>query len=131
AIYQSLRRRRERLEKRLREEKLLSRGAEIRLSAEIPSLTEEDIQDIEDAPEAEIQVEEERVVDLATAARTIAELEAEIDTLRRLEKKAQQVRRSGTDAKWQKVAEALQDNPLMFTAAGERRKIVIFTEHRD
>src|SRR5205823_1458867 len=67
AIYQSLRRRKERLEKRLREERLLNRGAEVRLSTELPSLTEEDIADIEDAPEAEIQVEEERVVDLATA----------------------------------------------------------------
>ena len=131
AIYQSLRRRRERLEKRLREEKLLNRGAEFRLSSDLPSLSEEDIQDIEDAPEAEIQVEEERVVDLATAARTIVELESEIETLRRLEKKAQHVRRSGTDAKWQKVADALQDNPLMFTSSGQRRKIVIFTEHRD
>src|SRR5207237_2159127 len=53
AIYQSLRRRRERLERRLREEKLLSRGAEIRLSSEFLALSEEDIQDIEEAPEAE------------------------------------------------------------------------------
>lgn len=131
AIFQSLRRRRERLEKRLREEKLLKRGAEVRLSNDLPTLSEEEIQDIEDAPESEIEIEEERVVDLATAALTIAELEAEIETLRRLEKKAQQVRRAGTDAKWQKVAEALQDNPLMFTASGQRRKLVIFTEHRD
>ncbi len=133
AIYQSLRRRRERLEKRLREEKLSKRGAEIRLSpaGQIPALSEEDIADIEDAPEGEIEMEEERLVDLATAARTIAELEAEIETLRRLEKAAQQVCRSGTDTKWQTLAEALQDNPLMFTSAGQRRKLVVFTEHRD
>ncbi len=46
AIFQSLRRRRERLEKRLREEKLLKRGAEVRLSNDLPTLSEEEIQDM-------------------------------------------------------------------------------------
>src|SRR6516165_310970 len=45
AIYQSLRRRRERLEKRLREEQLLRRGgaATIEVAAPIPSYSEEDL----------------------------------------------------------------------------------------
>jgi len=44
AILQSLRRRRERLEKRLREEQLLKRGGEARLAADtgLPSLTPDD-----------------------------------------------------------------------------------------
>ena len=94
-----LRRRRERLEKRLREEKLLKRGAEAGISgtATLPSLDAEDLEDLEDSPESELELEEERIVDLATAARTIAELEAEIETLRRLEKLALGVRRSGED----------------------------------
>lgn len=133
AIYQSLRRRRERLEKRLREEQLLKRGAEARLSGlgGAPALSEEEIDDIEDAPENELEIEEQRVVDLATASLTISELEAEIDTLRRLEKLALQVRRSGQDTKWQRLADALNDNQLMFHSDRRRRKLVIFTEHRD
>src|SRR5438132_6595235 len=49
AIYQSLRRRRERLEKRLREEEMLQRGAfaALDVTAEMPAITEEDIEDIE------------------------------------------------------------------------------------
>jgi SNF2 family DNA or RNA helicase len=133
AIYQSLRRRRERLEKRLREEKLLKRGAEIRLdrSTGIPDLSEEEIDDLEDAPEGEFELAELEVIDLATTAATISELEQEIATLKRLEEMARQVRNSNTDTKWQKLAEALSDNPLMFDASGQRRKLVIFTEHRD
>ncbi len=133
AIYQSLRRRRERLEKRLREEKLLKRGAEIRMdrSSGVPDLDEEDIDDLEDAPEDEFEETEMEVIDLATAALTIAELEAEIDTLKRLEERAKEVRKRGTDTKWRKLAEALSNNPLMFDEHGQRRKLVIFTEHRD
>lgn len=133
AIYQSLRRRRERLEKRLREEQLLKRGAEARLSntSATPTLSSEEIEDIEDAPESEMELEEQRVVDLATASLTISELQAEIETLRRLEKLALQVRRSGQDTKWQRLADALNDNALMFHSDRRRRKLVVFTEHRD
>lgn len=133
AIYQSLRRRRERLEKRLREEKLLKRGAEIRLDhgTGVRALSEEELDDLEDAPESEFEEVELEVIDLATTALTIAELEAEIDTLKRLEGQAKEVRRLGKDTKWQRLAEALTDNPLMFDANHERRKLVIFTEHRD
>ena len=133
AIYQSLRRRRERLEKRLREEQLLKRGAEIRLdrSSGIPDLDDEEIDDLEDAPEDEFEEAEMEVIDLATAALTIAELEAEIETLKRLETRANEVRKRGTDTKWRKLADALSDNPLMFDEHGHRRKLVIFTEHRD
>src|SRR5215469_7013697 len=76
AIYQSLRRRRERLEKRLREEQLLKRGADARIEfgQEFPSLTQDDIDDLDDAPDAEVEHAEEQIVDQATAARTIGEL---------------------------------------------------------
>ena len=73
----------------------------------------------------------ERVVDLASAARTIAELEVEIAILARLEELALQVRRSGTDLKWEGLASLLQNNAEMFDASRHRRKLVIFTEHRD
>lgn len=82
AIYQSLKRRRERLEGRLREEKLLKRGSEVGAdllvdAGLVPDISPEDYDDLEDAPDVELEVTEEQVVDLATAARTIAELEIE------------------------------------------------------
>jgi SNF2 family DNA or RNA helicase len=130
AIYQSLRRRRERLEARLREEKLLKRGAEARIT-ESPTLSADDLEDIEDAPDVEIENTEEEVVDQATAARTIAELEAEIATLKNLEALALNVKRLGTDKKWEELSNLLQNNADMFDSMGHRRKLIIFTEHRD
>ena len=133
AIYQSLRRRRERLETRLNEEKLKKRGAEAQINGfdRLKPLTDEDLEDIEDAPDSEIENTEEQVVDQATAARTIAELEAEIATLRNLEALALTVRNLGTDRKWEELSSLLQNNEEMFDTNGHRRKIIIFTEHRD
>ncbi len=132
AILQSLRRRRERLERRLREEQILKRGAALLDGAhEVPALTEEDIDDLEDAPDAEVEETEETVVDRATAARTIAELQAEIEILKNLEVLASKVRRSGTDKKWEELSSLLQNHAEMFDAQGHRRKMVIFSEHRD
>ena len=133
AIYQSLRRRRERLEKRLREERVLKRGADVRIDdlRDLPEFTEDDLDDLDDAPEAEIEATEDRVVDQATASRTIAELEAEIAMLRHLEARAHEVRRSETDKKWEELSDLLQHRAEMFDAQGYRRKLVIFTEHRD
>ena len=140
AIYQSLRRRKERLESRLREVRLMQRGshAATSLSASVPEWDDEDISDFEDAPDEEIAAVEEEVLDQATAARTVDELEAEIHSLRRLESLAQLVRASGEDRKWQELAGLLN---RLFTSASEstedlfvsspRQKLVIFTEHRD
>src|SRR6266542_34012 len=86
AIYQSLRRRRERLEQRQRELELLHRGAVIAdITADAPILDPEDVEDLEDAPEDEVEAAEEEILDQATAARSIAELKAEIETLKHLE----------------------------------------------
>jgi len=133
AIYQSLRRRRERLEKRLREEKLVKRGSAVVVNTtqELSAITQEDLEDLDDAPDAEVEATEEMVVDQASAARTIAELEIEIRTLQRLEQLALQVRRSQTDRKWEELSKLLQNNSEMFDAHGHRRKLVIFSEHRD
>ncbi|MGB9623959.1 MAG: helicase-related protein [Phycisphaerae bacterium] len=133
AIYQSLRRRRERLEKRLREEQLLKRAASVTidLNAELPAYSPDDLDDLDDAPDAEVEQAEEKVVDQASAARTIAELQVEIEMLKRLEALACKVRQSGTDRKWDELSRLLQNNSEMFDAHGHRRKLVIFTEHRD
>ncbi len=123
AIYQSLRRRRERLEHRLSEEKLGKRAAD---------LTEdfEDYDDDDFTPDEQETIEEQ-VVDRASAAATIAELEAEIRTLKKLENMANQVRVSGVDRKWEELSKLLQDNELMFGENSQREKLIIFTEHKD
>ena len=133
AIYQSLKRRRERLEKRLREEQLMKRGGAVPVHAaqELPSYTEEDLDDLEDAPSTEVEQAEEQVIDQATAARTIAELEAEIAILNGLETLALKVKQSKIDKKWDELSKLLQNQAEMFDAHGHRRKMVIFTEHRD
>lgn len=133
AIYRSLLRRRERLERRLREETLLRRGANLadETFQSVPSLTAEDIDDLDDSPDAELESTEESVVDQATAAKTIAELQAEIAILQNLEALALKVRRSRTDRKWEELSSILQNQAEMFDAQGHRRKMVIFTEHRD
>lgn len=133
AIYQSLRRRRERLQKRLREEQLLKRGADVRveLMPGVPAYTPDDLDELDDAPDAEVEVAEEEVMDQATAARTIKELEIEIGMLRELEDLAHRVRHSGTDRKWDELSKLLQNNSEMFDTQGHRRKLVVFTEHRD
>ena len=87
AIYQSLRRRRERLENRLRELELLQRGGAVALDVNgtTPTLDLEDVEDLDEAPESEVEAAEEQILDQATAARTIAEFKAEIETLKHLE----------------------------------------------
>jgi hypothetical protein len=97
-----------------------------------PTIDPEDWDDdFEDASSNEREATEEEVVDQATAARTITELQAEIDHLIELENLALRVRRSGKDRKWDELSKLLQNNAEMFDAGGHRRKLVIFTEHRD
>ena len=140
AIYQSLRRRKERLESRLQELRLLQRGAQSAspLTGGFPMLDSEDIDDLEDAPDEESAAAEGEILDHATAARTVGELQAEIESLRRLEALAQTVRTGGEDKKWQELTDLLR---RLFTASVEgqaeafvpspHQKLVIFTEHRD
>ena len=46
------------------------------IAAATPALDAEDVEDLEDAPDNEVEAAEEEILDQATAARTIAELEA-------------------------------------------------------
>src|SRR5271167_3151059 len=68
AIYQSLRRRKERLESRLRELELLQRGGAIptALVIDTPALDEEDVEDLDEAPDNEVEAVEEQILDQAT-----------------------------------------------------------------
>ncbi|MBT9176406.1 MAG: RNA polymerase-associated protein RapA [Firmicutes bacterium] len=123
AIWQSLRRRRERLENRLSEERLGKRALEY-------TLPTDDEYDDDDLTASEREEAEEKVADQASAASTISELEAEIRTLNKLERMAMDVRASGTDRKWDELSGLLQDQPEM-QSGGVREKLIIFTEHRD
>jgi superfamily II DNA or RNA helicase len=133
AIFQSIRRRRERLEKRVKEEKLLQRGRAERLmdTPNIEQIDEEYLQELDDAPDSEVERTEQTLVEGASAARTIGELEIEINTLIQLENIAQDVIRAGTDKKWEELSRLLMDTPEMTDGEGERKKLIIFTEHRD
>lgn len=124
AIYQSLRRRRERLERRLAEEQLGKRTEEY-------LHTDWDELDDDDLPSDEQERLEDHVVDHASAAATIKELEAEIHTLKHLEQLANTVRLSGVDRKWDELSNLLQDKAFMFGKDGQREKLIIFTEHKD
>ena len=119
---------------------LLQRGSQVAtaLTAGLPLLDSEDLEDWEDAPDEEAAATEGAVLDRATAARTVEELAAEIESLRRLETLAQAVRRSGEDRKWQELTTLLHklfapatDGAAEGFVASPQQKLVIFTEHRD
>jgi SNF2 family DNA or RNA helicase len=153
AIYQSLRRRRERLESRLRELEVLHRGGQSAtiIPASLPALDSDDIDDLDEAPDSEVEAAEQGILDQATAARSMAELRIEIETLKGLESQALAVRRSGTDTKWRELASLLAEiftpaaiahrvaepeapygaGPIPPPTPSPHQKLVIFTEHRD
>ena len=123
AIYQSLHRRRERLEQGLEELRMMRRAPE-----PVPSLPDD--YDEDDYSDEELETAEANVADRATAASTCAEMEAEIRTLKVLEDQADAVRASNTDCKWAELSKLLQSEP-MAGADGHGEKLIIFTEHRD
>jgi superfamily II DNA or RNA helicase len=134
AIYQSLKRRRMKLKRRVEEEKLASRGralAETLAGIGINGVPEDIWESADALSPDDYETFEEAVVDQATAAQTIQELEAEILILEALEEQARQVVHSGQDRKWDELSRLLQDTPEMHDEQGRQRKLIVFTEHRD
>lgn len=152
AIYQSLKRRRERLESKLRELELIQRGTTVAVAVENgPNFDKDTFEDLEEAPDNEVEAAEEEVLDEATAARTIIELKAEIVTLKGLEELAAEVCRIGTDTKWRELGSLLGEifsstgttvnfpisnpdeasNEKPKPQASPKQKLVIFTEYKD
>ena len=131
AIYQSLNRRLLRLERMLEEAKLNKRG--LSELGNLDEMTDEEVDDFyDDHTDEEAETLEDEIADRATAAQTVQELEAEISSLRELVGSAKAVRQAGEDTKWTELRELLLDKPEMYEADGKtRRKIIIFTEHRD
>ncbi len=125
AIFQSLARRHQRLSDRC---DLLRAGPPAPVDDDRGTMV--DLDDLDDLEAGEVERLEEEVVDDATAARTLAELEAEVASLARLKLLADQVRRSGADRKWTELA-GLLGSEAMVDSEGNRRKLLVFTEHRD
>jgi superfamily II DNA or RNA helicase len=129
AIYRSLQRRADRLERR---KQLVLSGAAVAEPEAAEAVGDLEEFDDDEFSAEELEVIEDELVDAATAARTVDELEAELLELRDLIKAAARVRASETDRKWSELRTILEDNTLATDAAGEeRRKLIVFTEHRD
>ncbi|WP_205874821.1 helicase-related protein [Mycobacterium camsae] len=124
AIYRSLVRRTERLERK-KQEILNGTYVEKDPSIDVSAL------DADEYNADEIEELEEELLDAATAAQTVEELDAELLELAELTNVAKQVRDSGTDRKWTELSTILQDNALTTDKDGVPRKFIIFTEHRD
>jgi superfamily II DNA or RNA helicase len=136
AIYQSLHRRRERLERRAGEARIARRGAraeELPGGGRLPTAWRDldDDFDADDLPDGDLGDLETELVDEASAARTVAELEHEIAALTELERLAAELRSRGEDRKWEELSALLTGTPEMYDASGGRRKLIIFSEHRD
>lgn len=124
AIHRSLERRRRRLETELQESRL--RTSRISDEVDVP-----DLDDIDDLTDEEREALEDRAVAGTTASRTPEELETEIAVLDRLLVKSAAVKTSPTYAKWNALRDTLDDNDEMRDDTGARRKVIIFTEHKD
>lgn len=125
AIYRSLVRRGERLERRKKD---------ILAGRTVGDEPEADLDTYDDPDEhnaAEIEELEEELLDSATAARTVEELNAELVELAELVAVAKRVRDAGTDRKWVELRTILTDNAITVTDGGHARKLIVFTEHRD
>lgn len=117
AIYKSLSRRAERLERR-KQDLIDGVGVQDGLTVEESLFDDPDEHDLE-----EIEAVEEELVDAATAARTVEELDAELLALRKLIGTAARVRQLDTDRKWGELRSILEEHSVS--------KLIVFTEHRD
>ncbi|MCP9274046.1 DEAD/DEAH box helicase [Mycolicibacterium arenosum] len=126
AILRSLTRRRD----RLRAQADQAQGAEDDLAAKLAATLGIASEDPDDMTSTRAETYQDEVVNVATNARTLAELETEILVLDRLVKKADAVHAASVDAKWEALAELLTTD-AMYDDEGQRRKIIIFSENRD
>jgi SNF2 family DNA or RNA helicase len=124
AIYRSLKRRLEKLQKLHNEETQQRKMEQLFQNQSIEEF------DPEDMSAFEFEKLEEKITGLASASESAAELAAEIEKLKILVELADEVLNIGQDCKWVELANLLQDNPLI-CSDDEEHKIIIFTEHRD
>jgi len=105
AIYKSLVRRTERLERK-KQEILNGTFQESETTVDLSEIDDDEYN------AEEIEEIEEELLDAATAAQTVEELDAELIELADLVKTARLVRDAGTDRKWTELSTILQDNAL-------------------
>lgn len=89
------------------------------------------LDDMDELDAARAEELEDEIVDAATAASTVAELDAELAVLDDLERAAARVRASGEDRKWSELRDILHGSVLGTDRRGSPRKLIVFTEHRD
>lgn len=143
AILRSLVRRQQRLDERLREMQrtatagraISNKWSDFLSEAPLPTFSiagyEETDEETTGEERAAFEAQADQVVDLATAARTIPELSAEIAILEELVTTARKVRLQDDDKKWVQLRTILDEQLLNHADSKEPRKIIIFTEHRD
>ena len=124
AIFESLKRRRSRLESQLHNRRKTS-SPETSRSSNGPM--DEDLQDLLDIEQEEPQAE---FINRSTASASVADLQNEIRTLKKLERQAYRLCLSGRDRKWEELCK-LFSVPEIRTSSGRQRKLIIFTEYRD
>ena len=131
AIHESLRRRKEKVERRLVEvEQFANATAPTRQSLRIGGLPASlDDFDYDEFNDLEMESLDDAAVDAATAALAVGELQEELAQLRVLEQVARQVRQSRVDTKWNQLSGFLQSD--RFTGGENPRKLIVFTEHKD
>ena len=157
SIYRSLHRRHMKLNEKLESWKQNPTVSMIQRDDDnhISQLYDEEYQDmLDEMDDQEIQDTENKILSRTTAARTIKELYAEIQTLDRLEKLAYAVLQGGDDRKWNEMVNTIpdiftsdtnnnatdvsqkneyadsDDKPTKFNTT-HVQKLVIFTEYRD
>lgn len=131
AIHESLRRRREKVERRLVEVERFATATEpVRQSLPMGGLpTSLDDFDYDEFNDVEMESLDNTAVDAATAALAVGELQEELTQLRVLEQVARQVRQSRVDTKWNQMSGFLQSD--RFAGGDNPRKLIVFTEHKD
>lgn len=135
AIYQSLKRRHERLKKQLIQAEHTSTRQKEKYDfyeANDYGINDDNIDDIddEDFEDEDTHNDRELISEMATTAETIGELKAEVSRIGTLVDQAQNVLNSGNDTKWIKLREILNDE-VMIETDGTQRKLIVFTEARD
>ena len=132
AIYHSLRRRTERLQKQADELRHLAAAGEPVPVTELPKgvrIADLEDFDFDDYADDELENLEDFVIDAASAAATAEELDIEVAELEVLVKLADDVRNSAVDTKWIELRDLLRSD--QFRGEDSSGKLIVFTEHKD
>ena len=132
AIFQSLRRRHERLTKQRDELRHIAKGSGVIKVADLPkgiSLSDLENFDYDDFDDEELEELEDVVIDTASAAASADELDAELAELAILVELASNVRASRQDTKWLELRSLLRSDE--FNDPKGNRKLIVFSEHKD